>query len=684
MNRLCIFTFKTNYTNMNDNKLMNRAADNIRILAASMVEKANSGHPGGAMGGADFVNVLFSEFLVYDPENPAWEGRDRFFLDPGHMSPMLYSQLALTGKFTLDELKQFRQWESPTPGHPERDIMRGIENTSGPLGQGHTFAVGAAIAAKFMKARFEEVMPQTIYAYISDGGVQEEISQGAGRIAGALGLDNLIMFYDANDIQLSTETKDVTIEDTAKKYEAWGWKVIKINGNDPDAIRAALKEAKAESERPTLIIGKTTMGKGARKADGSSYEANCATHGAPLGGDAYINTIKNLGGNPDEPFTIFPEVAELYAKRAEDLKKIVAEKHVIKDEWAKANPELAAKMAEFFSGKAPKVNWDAIEQKAGIATRAASATVLGALATQVENMVVASADLSNSDKTDGFLKKTHAFKRGDFSGAFFQAGVSELSMACICIGMSLHGGVIPACATFFVFSDYMKPAIRMAALMEQPVKFIWSHDAFRVGEDGPTHEPVEQEAQIRLMEKLKNHKGHNSMLVLRPADAEETTIAWKLAMENVYTPTALILSRQNIANLPDGTDYAQVAKGAYVIAGADENPDVILVASGSEVSTLVAGAELLRKDGVKLRIVSAPSEGLFRSQDKAYQESVLPTGAKIFGLTAGLPVNLQGLAGANGKVFGLESFGFSAPYKVLDEKLGFTAENVYNQVKEML
>ena len=669
---------------MNDNKLMNRAADNIRILAASMVEKANSGHPGGAMGGADFVNVLFSEFLVYDPQNPRWEGRDRFFLDPGHMSPMLYSVLALTGKYTLAELAQFRQWDSPTPGHPEVNVMRGVENTSGPLGQGHTYAVGAAIAAKFLKARFGEVMNQTIYAYISDGGIQEEISQGAGRIAGTLGLDNLIMFYDSNDIQLSTETKDVTTEDVAMKYKAWDWKVIEINGNDPDAIRAALKEAKAESERPTLIIGKTTMGKGARKADGSSYEANCATHGAPLGGDAYINTIKNLGGNPDEPFTIFPEVAELYAKRAEDLKKIVAEKHAIKDEWAKANPELAAKMAEFFSGKAPKVNWNAIEQKAGIATRAASATVLGALATQVENMIVASADLSNSDKTDGFLKKTHAFKRGDFSGAFFQAGVSELSMACICIGMSLHGGVIPACATFFVFSDYMKPAIRMATLMEQPVKFIWSHDAFRVGEDGPTHEPVEQEAQIRLMEKLKNHKGHNSMLVLRPADAEETTMAWKLAMENVYTPTALILSRQNIVNLPDGTDYAQVAKGAYVIAGADENPDVILVASGSEVSTLVAGAELLRKDGVKLRIVSAPSEGLFRSQDKAYQESVLPTGAKIFGLTAGLPVNLQGLAGANGKVFGLESFGFSAPYKVLDEKLGFTAENVYNQVKEML
>lgn len=665
-------------------ELMNHAADNIRILAASMVEKAKSGHPGGAMGGADFVNVLFSEFLVYDPENPRWEGRDRFFLDPGHMSPMLYSVLALSGKFTLDELQQFRQWGSPTPGHPEVNVDRGIENTSGPLGQGHTFAVGAAIAAKFLKARLGDVMNQTIYAYISDGGIQEEISQGAGRLAGHLGLDNLIMFYDSNDIQLSTACSDVTNEDVAMKYESWGWKVFTINGNDPDEIREALTEAKAVTGQPTLIIGKTIMGKGARRADGTSYECCCGTHGAPLGGDAYINTIKNLGGDVENPFQVWSDVEELYAQRREELKQIVAERYAAKAEWAKANPELAAKMEIWFSGKAPKVNWEAIEQKAGGATRAASATVLGVLATEVENMIVSSADLSNSDKTDGFLKKTHEFKKGDFSGAFLQAGVSELTMACCCIGMMLHGGVVTACGTFFVFSDYMKPAVRMAALMETPVKFIWTHDAFRVGEDGPTHEPVEQEAQIRLMEKLKNHKGQNSTLVLRPADVNETTQAWKLAMENTSTPTALIFSRQNINNLPEGTDYAQAAKGAYIIAGADENPDVILVASGSEVSTLVAGAELLRKDGVKIRIVSVPSEGLFRSQSKEYQESIIPTGAKVFGLTAGLPVNLQGLVGVNGKIWGLESFGFSAPYKVLDEKLGFTAENVYKQVKEML
>ena len=674
---------------MNDIKVMNRAADNIRVLAASMVEKANSGHPGGAMGGADFINVLFSEYLVYDPKNPEWEGRDRYFQDPGHMSPMLYSALALTGKFTMEELSMFRQWGSPTPGHPEVDIKRGIENTSGPLGQGHTYAVGAAIAAKFLKARLGDVMNQTIYAYISDGGIQEEISQGAGRVAGTLGLDNLIMFYDSNNIQLSTTVEEVTAENVAMKYEAWGWKVISINGNDVNEIRKALDEAKAETQRPTLIIGNTIMGKGAMGADKSNYENKVSTHGQPLSaaGASIEETIKNLGGDPQNPFSVFPEVAELYAKRAKELEAIVAERYAAKDAWAKANPELAEKMKFWFSGKAPKLDWEAIEQKANQATRAASATVLGVLATKVENMICSSADLSNSDKTDGFLKKTHSFVKGDFSGAFFQAGVSELTMACVCIGMSLHGGVIVACGTFFVFSDYMKPAIRMAALMEQPVKFIWSHDAFRVGEDGPTHEPVEQEAQIRLMEKLKNHKGHNSMLVLRPADVIETTVAWKMAMENTATPTALILSRQNITDLPSkGNRYneaLQAEKGAYIVES-DENPDVIMVASGSEVATLEEGAALLRADGVKVRVVSVPSEGLFRSQSKEYQESVIPTGSKIFGLTAGLPVNLEGLVGANGKVWGLESFGFSAPYKVLDEKLGFTGQNVYNQVKELL
>lgn len=669
---------------MNNKDLMNHAADNIRQLAVSMVEKAKSGHPGGAMGGADFINVLFSEFLVFDPDQPTWEGRDRFYLDPGHMSPMLYSALALQGKYTIDDLKTFRQWGTICPGHPERDIIHGIENTSGPLGQGHTYAVGAAIAEKFLEARLGSTMMQhKIYAYISDGGVQEEISQGAGRIAGLFKLNNLIMFYDANEIQLSTECDVVMRENTRMKYESWGWNVLEINGNDPDEIRAALILANKEEQRPTLIIGHTVMAKGARKEDGSSYERSVKTHGAPLGGGAYENTVKNLGGDPNDPFVVFDDVKELYEKRNAELREVVKERHAAEAEWRKANPEKAEQMDAWFSGNAPKVDWSELVQKRDVATRVASANCLGVLAEQVPNMVCSSADLCNSDKTDGFLKKTHELTPDDFTGAFFQAGVSELTMACVCIGMYLHGGVIPACGTFFVFSDYMKPAIRMAALMRVPIKFVWSHDAFRVGEDGPTHEPVEQEAQIRLMEKLKNHKGQDSVRVFRPADADETTVCWQMANENMDTPTAMICSRQNVNSLPEGTDYSQVRKGAYIVKD-DPNYDVILLASGSEVSTLLAGAELLNADGIKTRIVSVPSEGLFRTQSKEYQESVLPKGAKIFGMTAGLPVTLQSLVGVEGMVYGLESFGFSAPYKVLDEKLGFNAENVFKQVKDYL
>jgi transketolase len=673
---------------MSNKTISDFAADNIRILAASMVEKAKSGHPGGAMGGADFVNVLFSEFLVYDPNDPAWINRDRFFLDPGHMSPMLYSVLALTGKYSLDDLKQFRQWGSITPGHPEVDIEHGVENTSGPLGQGHTMAVGAAIAERFLTARFGEWMSHKIYAFISDGGIQEEISQGAGRVAGTLGLHNLIMFYDSNDIQLSTGVEDVSTENTAKKYEAWGWNVTTIDGNDAHAIRKALQEALQETKRPSLIIGKTIMGKGALTPDGDNYERRCATHGMPLGeaGASFEKTIANLGGNPENPFAIFPETEKLYAERKAQLAEIVAGKKKQQAEWAKENPGLSAKLSAFFSKQAPAVDFAAITQKADQATRAASSTVLATLASQVENMVVASADLSNSDKTDGFLKKSKAFVKGDFSGAFFQAGVSELTMAAIMNGMALHGGVIPACGTFFVFSDYMKPAVRMAALMQLPVKYIWTHDAFRVGEDGPTHQPVEQEAQIRLMEQLKNHKGQNSVLVLRPADVDETTVAWKLALENTDTPTALILSRQNIKSINAENGYQKAlsaARGAYIVYKA-EKPDIILLANGSEVATLIAALPLLKERGIEAQIVSAPSEGLFLNQDDAYREEVIPSSLPVFGLTAGLPSSLQRLAGCKGKVFGLDHFGYSAPFKVLDEKLGFTPQNVVEQVVNQL
>lgn len=669
---------------MNSNQLMTKAADNIRILAAAMVEKAKSGHPGGSMSGADFIQVLYSEFLIHDPENPCWEARDRFFLDPGHMAPMLYAQLCLTGRFTMDELQQLRQWGSVTPGHPERNVERGIENTSGPLGQGHTFAVGAAIAAKWFNARYGEIHNPTIYAFISDGGIQEEISQGAGRIAGHLGLNNLIMYYDSNEIQLSTLCDEVSSENVAMKYEAWGWYVQNIDGHDPSAIRQAILNAQAEKNRPSLIIGHTSMGKGCVTAEGESWEGKTSTHGQPLSksGASFEATIKHLGGDPENPFQIFPEVKKLYDDRAAELRELCNKKYEAYYEWKQANPLSANEYETFMSGEAPCVDWSLIQQKAGAATRNASGAVLSFLAENVGNMIVSSADLSNSDKTDGFLKHTHVITPNDFTGCFLQAGVSELTMACVMIGMALHGGIIPACGTFFVFSDYMKPAVRMAALMELPVKFIWSHDAFRVGEDGPTHEPVEQEAQIRLMEKLHNHSGKPSMLVLRPADAEETTLAWRCAIENTATPTALILSRQDIAPVPN-VNLEGFRKGAYIVSQ-DENPQVVMLASGSEVSTLMAGAELLRAEGIRLQIVSVPSEAIFRQQSKEYQAEVLPQGVTRFGLTAGLPCNLEGLVGEHGTVWGLNSFGFSAPYKVLDEKLGFTAENVYNQVKQLL
>jgi transketolase len=673
-------------------KIINKASNNLRILSAAMPEMAKSGHPGGAMGGADFINVLFSEFLRFDPEDMTWINRDRFFLDPGHMSPMIYSILHMFGLYSTDDLKNFRQWGSNTPGHPEKDVTRGIENTSGPLGQGHAFAVGAAIAERFLCARFGEWMSHRIFTYISDGGIQEEISQGAGRIAGFLGLNNLVMFYDSNDIQLSSPTDDVTNEDTVKKYESWGWKVIMINGNDQDQIRNSLFQATQEKERPTLIIGKTIMGKGAITSEGEKFERQVSTHGMPLSkaGASFAHTVKSLGGDPEDPFKVFPRVKEHFEEVRKKKIAEAAERKKEQKKWEKANPELADKLRRFYALDVPDIDYEAIEQKSGAATRQGSKVVLAHFADVVENMIVASADLSNSDNTDGFLKKTKILSRGDFSGAFLQAGVSELTMAALANGMALHGGVIPVCGTFFVFSDFMKPSVRLAALMQLPVKYVWTHDAFRVGEDGPTHQPVEQEAQIRLLENLKNHKGKRSLLALRPADTHETSVCWKIAMETKDRPAALLLSRQNIGELPvlQGStryrDALRAEKGAYILQD-EQDFDLILVGNGSEVSTLVAGAEKLRKNKkLKIRIVSAPSEGLFRDQDIKYQETVMPPDIPVFGLTAGLPVTLQGLVGPKGRVFGLEHFGYSAPFQVLDEKFGFTAENVYNKVLDYL
>lgn len=663
--------------------IVDRAADNIRILSAAMVEKANSGHPGGAMGGADFINILFTEFLHFDPDDPTWPLRDRFFLDPGHMSPMLYSVLHLCGHYTREDLMNFRQWKSITPGHPELDLAHGIENTSGPLGQGHVMAVGCAIAERFLVARFGEWMSHKTFTYASDGSIQEEIAQGAGRIAGHLGLHNLVMFFDSNGVQLSTETKDVTSEDTAKKYESWNWYVQTIAGNDSAQIRQALKNALQEKERPSLIIGKTSMGFGALSNDGIKMEGLTSTHGQPLSkaGVSIEKTIENLGGDPADPFKVFPEVKDYYDKILQEKRALTNKRKAEQHIWQTANPALASQWEKFLTGSSPEIDFGAIPCKPNSPTRSTSGEVLAHFSSLISNMIVISADLSNSDKTEGFLKHSKPFTRGEFSGGFLHAGVSELTMAAIANGIALHGGVFVACGTFFVFSDYMKPAIRLAALMRIPVKYVFTHDTFRVGEDGPTHQPVEQEMQLRLLEHLKNHKGDNSLLVLRPADAAETIHAWKLAMENTKSPTALILSRQNIPDFPPFphstrfADAAGINKGAYVVKDTDGKPDLILIANGSEVSTLFQAAQLLENEsGISVRIVSAPSEGLFRLQDITYQKQVIPDDVPIFAFTAGLPVTMQGLAGCTGKIFGLDHFGFSAPYQVLDEKFGFTPE----------
>ena len=668
-------------------QILNSAADNLRVLIAQMVETAKSGHPGGAMGGADFANVLFSKYLVYDPNDPTWIARDRFFLDPGHMSPMLYGVLALAGKFSIDELKQFRQWGSETPGHPELNPARGIENTSGPLGQGHVMAVGCAIAERFLVARFGKTLAHKTYAYISDGGIQEEVSQGAGRIAGHIGLNNLIMFYDANDVQLSTTVAEVTSEDTAAKYRAWGWNVLEIDGSDPVAICGALEVANQERRRPTLIIGHTIMARGAVTADGKSMEGWVSTHGQPISkaGADMAATIRNLGGNPETPWEIRPETTELYEQRRKQLADIAAARHNAENEWRKQNPELAKTLDEYIAGKLPELDWDKVAVKPNSATRAASAAVLSFLAENVGNMIVSSADLANSDKTDGFLKKTSQIEPGNFNGAFLQSGVAELTMACIMNGIALHGGMYAACGTFFVFSDYMKPAIRISALMEQPVKYIFTHDAFRVGEDGPTHEPIEQEAQIRLLEQMNNLSGRPAALVLRPADAAETVACYRMAMENTESPSVMILSRQDIKDIP-GDDRRRQAfgalRGGYEVMAA-ENPDVVLVADGSEVSLLCDVAETLKQDGIRARVVSMPSIGVFTRQDQAYRESILPEGIPTFALTAGLPATFYPISRDNWRIFGLERFGASAPYKVLDEKFGYTAENIASEVKLM-
>lgn len=496
------------------------------------------------------------------------------------------------------------------------------------------------------------------------------------------------MFYDANDVQLSTKVDEVTSEDTAAKYRAWNWNVIEIDGSNPDAICGALETAIQEEKRPTIIIGHTIMAKDCIAADGSSCEGWVSTHGQPLSkaGVDVDSTISRLGGDPENPWKIWDDVATLFNQRKETLREKATLRHEQEKKWREENPELAQRLDNYIAGRLPDIDWDNITAKPGSATRASSAAVLNVLAKELHNMIVSSADLANSDKTDAFLKNTKAIEPDDFSGAFLHAGVAELTMASIINGIALHGGLIGACATFFVFSDYMKPAIRMSALMQLPVKYIFTHDTFRVGEDGPTHQPVEQEAQIRLLEQMTNFSGHPAALVLRPADTAETVECWKMALENRTSPSILILSRQDIPDLPGQTrasDAVGTEKGAYVVVDSPE-PQIILAANGSEVSLLCEAASRLAEEGIRARVVSAPSIGLFNNQSLEYRESIIPNGVKLFGLTAGLPATLLPLMRGDWEIYGLDHFGVSAPYTVLDREFGFTTDNIVAQIKQFL
>ncbi|MDR0364679.1 MAG: transketolase [Bacteroidales bacterium] len=676
-----------------DSHIFQRATNNMRILIAAMVEKAKSGHPGGSMSGTDFIQTLYAEFLNWDPDDMTWPNRDRFFLDPGHMSPMLYAMLTLTGVFKPEDLTTFRQWGGILTGHPEVNPSHGIENTSGPLGQGHVMGVGAAIAEKFLRQRFGDWMEHYTYAFISDGGIQEEISQGAGRIAGHLKLGNFIMFFDANNVQLSTKVHEVTTENTAKKYEAWGWHVQTIDGNNVQEIAQALRNAKAEKERPSLIIGRTIMAKGSIGPNGENMEGLVSTHGQPLSkaGIDIVKTITALGGDPENPFTIFDDVKETWNNILDKKRQYAQKRKEDQKIWEKAHPELAEKYIRFTKKILPEIDFENILQSDNAPTRNASANVLSVLAEKVENMIVSSADLANSDKTDGFLKYTKPLAANDFFGQFLQAGVAEFTMSAIMNGILLHGGMYAACGTFFVFSDYQKAAIRMSALQQLPVIYIWSHDSYRVGEDGPTHQPVEQIASVSLLEQIKNHSGNPSMLILRPVDGAETNIAYKMAFENRTSPTGIILSRQNVKALPamEGStrinDAKEAVKGGYVVFENGKNPDIILLGNGSEVRTLYDAALLLKEnDDIKCRIVSMISIGRFDQQPESYRKNIIPDNLPVFALTAGLPSIFDKYVGNRGISYGLEHFGYSAPAEVLDEKFGFTPDNIYKTILKLL
>jgi transketolase len=653
-------------------------ANTIRGLSMDGVQAANSGHPGMPMGMADVAAVLWTQYLKHNPENPEWADRDRFILSAGHGSMLVYSLLHLAGyDLPLEELKDFRQWGSKTPGHPEYGHTVGIETTTGPLGQGCTNGVGMAIAEKMLQVRYntadQKIVDHFTYIFASEGEFMEGVSHEAFSLAGNHGLGKIILYYDQNFISIEGDTHMTYTDDVAKRMEAYDWHVQEIDGHNYGEITAATEAAQAQGDKPSVIICNTTIGFGSpNKAGGHEC------HGAALGEDEISLTKKNLG-MPEEKFFVPQEVRDLFAARVDVLKKVEAEWSATFATWGAANADLANEWKAAMNGTIPNLEGKLPEFEAGssLATRASSGQTIQALAKEIPFLVGGSADLAPSNNT--YMKELGDIGKDAFEGRNFHFGVRELGMAGIMNGVQLHGGFRIYGGTFLVFADYVRPAARLAALMGVPVIFVFTHDSFCVGEDGPTHQPIETICSLRMI--------HN-MTVIRPADATETVEAWKAALNNMTGPTALCLTRQNLPTIDRSVfpAAALVAKGAYTLwQSGDGTPDLLMMATGSEVEPTLAAAQKLGDEGTNVRVVSMPSWELFEKQDEAYQESVLPDACdKRMSVEAGTSFGWERYVGRKGRMISKDDFGASAPFKVLLEKFGFTAENVYAKAKALL
>ncbi|PFR27889.1 transketolase [Bacillus cereus] len=654
----------------------------IRTLSIDAIEKANSGHPGMPMGAAPMAYTLWTQFMKHNPNNPTWFNRDRFVLSAGHGSMLLYSLLHLSGyAVTIDDLKNFRQWGSKTPGHPEYGHTAGVDATTGPLGQGISTAVGMAMAERHLAAKYNRdaynVVDHYTYAICGDGDLMEGVSAEASSLAAHLGLGRLVVLYDSNDISLDGDLNRSFSESVEDRYKAYGWQVIRVeDGNDVEAIAKAIEEAKADEKRPTLIEVRTTIGFGSPNKSGKS-----ASHGSPLGVDETKLTKEAYAWSAEQDFHVPEEVYDNFRKTVQDVGETAqAAWNTMLGEYAQAYPELANELQVAMKGLLPE-GWDknlpTYELGSKAATRNSSGAVINAIAEAVPSFFGGSADLAGSNKT--YMNNEKDFTRADYSGKNIWYGVREFAMGAAMNGIALHGGLKTYGGTFFVFSDYLRPAIRLAALMQLPVTYVFTHDSIAVGEDGPTHEPVEQLAALRAMPNVS---------VIRPADGNESVAAWKLALESTSTPTALILTRQDLPTLEGAKDdtYEKVAKGAYVVsASKKETADVILLATGSEVSLAIEAQTALAADGVDAAVVSMPSMDRFEAQSAEYKESVLPKAVtKRFAIEMGATFGWHRYVGLEGDVLGIDTFGASAPGEKIMEEYGFTVENVVRKVKEML